>query len=134
MATFTPEQRARILFHLEYPNMDQIATLLAGQRCLLDTSYTLDRSLELLRQEGFALVLDILAKCERAYEALFGLVCNEEFDQIDRLKRSSNAYGKILRLYNAARIRLANALGAQINPYALQGMGTGGTMSGRWRS
>lgn len=125
MATFTDEDKARVRYHLEYPNVERDTTAIAGAVFYSDASFVLESMLNAVSAAAIPMIQRTLT-----------IMDNIELQMVDALQRLQASKADVVTLnphehlalqenYIYWQTRLCKQLSVQVNPNAPHGRANG---------
>jgi hypothetical protein len=133
VATFLPEDRSRILYHLGYPDAGAAASLAAGILGTVVLLPQVEKALELLRQESVPKVQRLLSQLDDLEARMEKAAGHVAAKALGKLELRADEFQQLTLQYDAWVGRLAGLLGTTRNPQDPRlGSGGGGGVNGTW--
>lgn len=132
MATFSPEQAAKIRQHLGFGDAVLTAALPAGGRATLQVQFLCDKAMELLLETGKPRVLQMLAMCDAVEQRMAEQMDVAVADRIGDLVVRDDGFFELLRQYDYWVAELGSALNTCRNPYDERLRVRPGGVNGSW--
>lgn len=117
-AILTEEEKARIRYHLGYPQTDPVASIQLGVPRASQPMFLVEGQMNRIPDSAIALVRRCVANCDATDQRI--LECQERMAarRADEIDLNENEADMLRKEYRFWVQRLADILGAPINPFA----------------
>lgn len=109
-------ERARIKHHLRYPLVHSVSGFMAGDPTTIEALFPIDGSITNLTLEGEQIVRDQLSVCDKLEEGLASMGCHLSAQRVGNITMRDDELEQRKELYAFHCKRLADSLGADLNP------------------
>jgi len=126
MATLTEDEKARVRYHLGYPNVEGQAALFYGIPASRPTAFLVDLAVQKLIPAAVETARSLLASLDRLGDRMDEISENLDVESLDGIKINLNAGEHIRREYRDRAYRLADLLGVPVYHLSPRFSGVGG--------
>lgn len=116
-AALTQEERARIRYHLGYPNVQAYATFALGTPQAFEGLFAIDSAFDKVNMYALPTVRELMAKCDETEQQMFEFQPDLEVSKVCDIELRSDAQQRLRDQYDWWRNALANQLGVYCNPF-----------------
>ncbi len=113
----TPEERARIRYHLGYPNVQPYATFALGTPSSSESLFAIEGAFDKVIPQALPKIRELMAKCDETEEQRFEFQPDLEVSKVCDIELRPDAQRQLSNQYDYWRNGLANQLGVYCNPY-----------------
>lgn len=113
----TTEERARIRYHLGFPNVQQYATFALGTPQAFEGLFVLESAFDKVIPESLPTVRELMARCDETEAQRFEFQPDLEVSKVCDIELRSDAQMRLWDQYDYWRNALANQLGVYCNPF-----------------
>lgn len=115
---FSATEKARIRYHLGYPNVSAHASLSAGVPLPLQPMFMVEDAMRLVLPEAEPLVRTLLARLDQTDEAIFQAQTRLQADKVDEITLRKDEPDALEREYLRQAMRLSETLHAPVYPFS----------------
>jgi len=117
-AVLTEEEKARIRYHLGYPQTDPVASIQLGVPRASQPAFLMEGQMNRIPDTVVALVRRVVANCDATDQRI--LECQERMaaESVGEIKMNGTEPDMLRKEYRYWVQRLADILGAPVNPFA----------------
>lgn len=122
----TQEERARIRYHLGYPNVVAYATFALGTPQSFEGLFAIDSAFDKVNPHALPNVRELLARCDETEAQRFEFQPDLEVSKVCDIELRPDAQQRLWNQYDYWRNGLANQLGVYCNPFDKRDNARGG--------
>jgi len=116
-AALTPDERARIRYHLGYPNVQAFATFALGTPASSEALFAIEGAFDKVIPEALPNIRQLIARCDEAEQERYDNLGNLIVSKVCDIELRPDAMSALQLEYDRRRNALANELGVYCNPY-----------------
>jgi hypothetical protein len=125
-STLTDHEKARVRYHLGYPNVSSIATFQLGQPAAIEPLFILESAMDLLLPDALETVRGLIGNCDRIDQQMIDDAELLAVEQVDEIRTRKEEQSMLKREYLYWTNALCQVFGVMRNPYDKRFQGGGG--------